>query len=345
MEKIIEKHRCNLEIYANNTNNPKEESLINDLDDLLSRAANRRFLKEVKLKKAKHKVSIVPCFSEKYMDMVAFLENYFKLRMSKIIVSPSILGYETNLDGSIENIRKILSCGIEWLHIDVMRKPFIPSKNTFSEESMSKLYNEFADKAKFDFHLMISEPDQVIETINKIISDPDKRRDTIITIHREAYRNGLGVYNSKEYDLFEISTGNSSLDERLRAANIESGELVCRTLKTIKDGGYKTGLALEPGTSLNNVSKEMLNVMDMILLMSVSSGAGGQGYRQEVTDKIGEAYQRYGRLMIQVDGGINEATLPEVIEAGANNIVIGSCITKSENPIDPINRIKKYMEN
>ena len=99
---------------------------------------------------------------------------------------------------------------------------------------------------------------------------------------------------------------------------------------------------MEPGTSLKNISEKMAQVVDMILLMSVSSGAGGQEYRHEVTNKIREARQRYKELMIQVDGGINEEILPEVIEAGANNVVIGSYITRARDPINPVGHIKAH---
>ena len=157
--------------------------------------------------------------------------------MGQIIISVSILEYEPYLDKSMGKIRKILSCGIEWLHVDVMRQPFIPSTTTFPEELISRLCDELADEANFDFHLMVSQPDPVVKTIDKIISNVDKKKDTNITISREAYRHGLGVYDSKNYDLLDISTGNPSLDERLRAANINSGELVYRTSKTIKDCG------------------------------------------------------------------------------------------------------------
>lgn len=259
-------------------------------------------------------------------------------------ISLSILGYESCLNKRIENIRKLLSSGIEWLHIDVMRHPFIPGTNAFDKKSISLLYDKFACLANFDFHLMTFKPHLEIKIIDKIISDADKKN-TIITIHREAYRKGLGKYNSKEYDLLNINTGNSSLDKRLKAANMESGKLVYETLKNIKEHGYKIGIALEPGTSLNNISDEIADIADIILLMSVSSGAGGHAFNPEVIDKIKEASKRYGhRKMIQVDGGIDDKVLPKVIKAGANNVVIGSYITKAENPAGQLSKIKKFLK-
>lgn len=259
-----------------------------------------------------------------------------------ILISPSILGYESCLEDSLERIREITSAGIYRLHIDVMRKPFIPSRNAFPEESISRLYEELRELADFDFHLMVSVPDPVIEFINKTISDPERKKQTGITIHREAYRRGLGKYNSKDYDILGVFTGCPRLDRHLRDANVKTGEMVCKTLKGIKTLGYAAGLALEPGTSLDNITSEMAEIVDMILLMSVRSGEGGQRYMREVTEKIREARRRYGGKMIQVDGGVNEETIREVVEAGANNLVIGSYITKAEDLTGRINKIKTY---
>lgn len=257
-------------------------------------------------------------------------------------ISLSVLGYESCLNKRIENIRKLLSSGIEGLHIDVMRHPFIPGTNAFNKKSIRLLYDKFACCANFDFHLMTFKPHLEIKIIDKIISDADKRN-TIITIHREAYRNGLGKYNSKEYDLLNINTGNSFFDKRLKAANMESGKLVYETLKAIKEHGYKAGIALEPRTSLENISEKMADIADIILLMCVSSGIGGHAFNPEVIEKIREASRKYGKhgKIIQVDGGIDDKILPMVVKAGASNIVIGSYITKAENPAGQLSKIKK----
>ncbi len=246
--------------------------------------------------------------------------------MNKIIISPSILEYEPNLENSFEKIRKILSSGIEWIHIDIMRKPFIPDKNKFSEEALSELYNKFKDYVKFDFHLMVSEPDKLIEFLNNIV---ENKKDTMITIHIESYRKGLGKYDSKDYDLIN----------KFKEINKKNVLLVYNKLKEIKDKGFKVGLALEPNTSLENIKEEMFDLLDMVLLMSVSSGSGGQKYTDNVTNKIKELREKHKKLMIQVDGGMNEETIPVVVKAGANNLVIGSYITRADEPVKQIKSI------
>ncbi len=262
--------------------------------------------------------------------------------MNKLL-SLSILEYEPCLGQAIEQIREILSYGIDWLHIDIMRKPFIASKTAFPEEQIIRLYEELKDEVDFDFHLMVSEPDSLIRTISAIVPD-DKRSKSNVTIHREAYRYDAGYYTSKDYDLLTTKAENAFLAELLREVNRKSGEKVLEKLEEIKRLGFRTGLALEPGTCLENISEEMLSTLDMILLMSVRSGEGGQYYIHEVTSKIKEANQRYNGLVVQVDGGINEKTLPEVLDAGANNIVIGSYITNAKDFSVPMSFINRYIK-
>lgn len=260
-----------------------------------------------------------------------------------VIISPSILGYESCLKESMEKIRKILSLGIEWLHLDIMRRPFIPSRETFSEESISMLYGEFGDKAAFDFHLMVSNPDPLIETIDRKIPGSLKSKDAI-TIHREAYRDDWGEYGSKDLDLYSAMSKDPQLSSKLREMDGLSCERVCKTLKNIRDLGYGAGLALEPGTSFLTISDDMVEQMDMLLLMGVRSGEGGQEYMPEVTGKIKGARNRYRGRMIQVDGGVNEKTIPEIIGGGANNLVIGSYITNAEDLTERINQIRTYIK-
>lgn len=264
--------------------------------------------------------------------------------MKKIIISPSLLEYEPDLRMHIQDIEKMLSSGIEWLHIDVMREPFIPSKHTFPEDLISFLYDEFADKAKIDFHLMVSNPEPLIELIDKKVGC-EKKKSTNITIHREAYRNGLYPYQSKDNDFLRLDTGDPQINDDILRANERTGDEVYETLRELKESGYKTGVALEPGTSLENITGYMANHADMILLMTVSSGLGGQSYNHSVTEKIRQTRKKYPEIMIQVDGGINHKTLPEAVEAGANNIVIGSYITRAEDMNIPISRIKAYLES
>jgi pentose-5-phosphate-3-epimerase len=265
--------------------------------------------------------------------------------MHETTISLSVLEYEHDLARYTENIRQMLKGGIVCIHVDVMRKPFIPSREAFTEETISNLYMKFREDVRFDFHLMCSEPRPLIESIDRIVKNYDDKEETRIAVHREAYRPAVSQYCSKEIDLLAINTGDPAVDARLRYENNISGEQVYESLRLIRSRGFKGTLALEPGTSLDNMTKDIASVASTILLMSVSSGAGNQAYKSEVTEKIKEAYRRYPRMTIQVDGGLNDDTVPTAISAGAHDLVIGSYLTKAANPIRMLDWLKQYMKH
>ncbi len=112
-------------------------------------------------------------------------------------------------------------------------------------------------------------------------------------------------------------------------------------LKQIRRAGVKVGLALNPGTSLSTLDY-LLDEVDMVLLMTVNPGFGGQKYIESSTRKIKALRERAiseGRdLDIEVDGGVTRETLPVVLESGANIIVMGSAIFRG----DASENTKKY---
>ena len=115
----------------------------------------------------------------------------------------------------------------------------------------------------------------------------------------------------------------------------ETAKHMHRIVQTIKAGGAKAAVALNPGTSLS-VIEEILPDLDMVLLMTVNPGFGGQKFIPSVLDKI----ERLRAIIdgndfnvdIQVDGGINADTAKLVIAAGANILVAGSAVYGAENP-------------
>lgn len=266
----------------------------------------------------------------------------------KTIICPSILGYEQNLIESKEAINEILSAGINSIHIDIMREPFITGKTAFSEQQLEWIHKEFSQKTGFDFHLMVSNPRKLIEAIKKIIPF-EERKKNCIAIHREAFRdyeemkkNSLEKYSGKEFDLTESSTGSPELDSKLKKIDSEFAKRVFKELRKIKKAGFMAGIALEPKTSLKSIAG-MKSQIDKILIMSVSSGAGGQSFIPETESKIKKTRSEFEKIEIQVDGGINSETIPIAVKAGANNLVIGSCITKEQKPSEKIKIIQKQI--
>ena len=106
-----------------------------------------------------------------------------------------------------------------------------------------------------------------------------------------------------------------------------------RTVMHIKQMGDKAGVALNPATPLSAV-EEILPELDMVLLMTVNPGFGGQKYIPYCTDKIRRlramADKVNPELSIQVDGGINPSTIRTVLEAGADRIVAGSAVFEGD---------------
>ena len=107
----------------------------------------------------------------------------------------------------------------------------------------------------------------------------------------------------------------------------EACEDLERTIELIRAAGVKVGVSIKPATPVNDIS-HLLDEVDMVLVMTVQPGFGGQKYLEECTEKIKELRELIDAegldTQIQVDGGINEETLSTVMEAGANLIVAGS---------------------
>ena len=116
-----------------------------------------------------------------------------------------------------------------------------------------------------------------------------------------------------------------------------------RTVNAVKEQGLKVGVALNPATPVAAISN-ILPILDMVLLMTVNPGFGGQKYIGYVTDKIMELKQLSDimnpDLDIEVDGGITAENVSAVLEAGANVIVAGSSVFVG----DPEENIKQFLK-
>lgn len=111
--------------------------------------------------------------------------------------------------------------------------------------------------------------------------------------------------------------------------HIETCTHIHRTLQLIKSFGVKAAVTLNPGTPLSSI-EEILPELDMVLLMSVNPGFGGQSYINSTTDKIRRLkkmiLERQLECLIEVDGGVNLNNVKEIVDAGADVIVAGSAI-------------------
>ena len=113
----------------------------------------------------------------------------------------------------------------------------------------------------------------------------------------------------------------------------EACEDLERTVARIRNAGVKVGVSIKPATPVADITY-ILNDVDMVLIMTVQPGFGGQKYIEECTEKIKELKALIDEegldVNIQVDGGINDQTLTTVLDAGANLIVAGSYVFKGD---------------
>ena len=116
-----------------------------------------------------------------------------------------------------------------------------------------------------------------------------------------------------------------------------------RTLNAIKDLGMKAGVALNPHTPVQTL-KDVLAEIDLVCLMSVNPGFGGQKFIEKTYDKVRElramADEVGVELMIEIDGGVTPNNAKALVEAGADVLVAGSSVFKAPNPAEAATAIK-----
>ena len=146
--------------------------------------------------------------------------------------------------------------------------------------------------------------------------------------------NSIRPYSKKPFDAHLMVTNPDDLLEEYVAAGVnmitvhkEVTPHLDRTLTRIRNLGCKAGVSINPGTSLSGL-EFLLEKLDLILIMSVNPGFGGQSFINSSIDKIIAVRDLVSckPINIQVDGGINNEIAPQVIKAGANVLVAGSAI-------------------
>lgn len=155
-------------------------------------------------------------------------------------------------------------------------------------------------KKPMDVHLMIENPSHYLEAFRDVGAD-------ILTVHQEA------------------------------CVHLD------RTLHAIRDLGMKAGVAINPSTPIELLS-EVLSLIDVVCIMSVNPGYGGQKFIPYTYDKVRRLKkmitEKGCETLIEIDGGVSDQTAPGLLEAGADVLVAGSYVFKSENPIATIQQLK-----
>ena len=159
-------------------------------------------------------------------------------------------------------------------------------------------------KKVLDVHLMIVDPDRYIKTFKDLGTD-------ILTVHYEACTH------------------------------------LHRTVQAIKTEGMKAGVALNPHTPVA-VLEDIIQDLDLVLIMSVNPGFGGQSFIENTYDKVRKLKAmidvKRSSAIIEIDGGVNSVNAKALVEAGANALVAGNFVFKSENPIATIKELKELTK-
>jgi ribulose-phosphate 3-epimerase len=128
------------------------------------------------------------------------------------------------------------------------------------------------------------------------------------------------------------------------SVHVENNPHLHRTIELIRECGARPSVVLNPATPLNTL-EAVLDDVDMVLLMTVDPGFGGQQYIESMTDKIRElrnmCVKRGLRLDIEVDGGIDLSNIREVTQAGANVIVAGTTVFGAPDAAEIISSLRQ----
>jgi len=129
--------------------------------------------------------------------------------------------------------------------------------------------------------------------------------------------------------------------------HIEASEDPGMVIRKIKESGMKVGLGVKPKTDIEQVLP-YIDDLDMVLVMTVEPGFGGQKFMADMMPKVELIRERFPHMDIEVDGGVGPATIDIVGKAGANMIVSGTAVVKSPSPKDAIAQLKsgvvKYLK-
>lgn len=129
----------------------------------------------------------------------------------------------------------------------------------------------------------------------------------------------------------------------LMTVHYEAVRHLHRTVQEIHAAGMKAGVALNPSTPVS-VLEDIINDVDLVLLMSVNPGFGGQKFIENTIGKVGRLRemiaQSGSQALIEIDGGVQGETAPRLVDAGSDVLVSGSYVFKSADPIKTIHDLK-----
>ena len=134
----------------------------------------------------------------------------------------------------------------------------------------------------------------------------------------------------------------SELGADILTVHLEACTHMHRTIQAIKATGMKAGVALNPHTSVNQL-KDVIKDIDVVCLMSVNPGFGGQSFIENTFEKVKELKELIqstgSECQIEIDGGVTNKNAKKLVQAGANILVAGSYVFKNSNPTETISKL------
>ncbi|HLD84252.1 MAG TPA: ribulose-phosphate 3-epimerase [Coxiellaceae bacterium] len=233
---------------------------------------------------------------------------------NKIIIAASILSANFAHLGS--ESKNILKAGADCIHFDVMDHHFVPNLSFGSV--VCEALRKDGVVAEIDVHLMVTNPDLYIEPFAKAGA-------TRLTFHPAALRH-------------RSRASAKAQPAALRHRSLSVAKAQSKQIKTLCDKihahGMQTGLAFNPDKPIE-IDKNIFDEIDMILLMSVFAGFGGQSFMPECLEKISGTKKLIDKnnpkILLGVDGGIKLDNIASVVKAGANFIVMGSGLFNTDD--------------
>ena len=233
---------------------------------------------------------------------------------NRVIISPSILSADfANLE---RDVKLVENYGADWIHVDVMDGHFVPNI-TIGVPVVKSLKK--VTKLPLDVHLMIENPDMYIDAFASAGAD-------IITFHYEA----VVHKQDKNINITGVQAINLEEDMPSILQSYPPELKISDIISKIKLLGLKAGLSIKPKTD-PQVLLPFIKDLDMVLVMTVEPGFGGQKFIPECAQKISKIREFAPDIIIQVDGGINDLTAKICKDFGANSLVAGNYIYKSDD--------------